>query len=458
MQDLTQGSITRHLLSMAMFIGVGLIFQTLYFLIDLYFVAHLGTAAIAGVSAAGVVFFVCLGASQIIGVGAMALISQAVGRKDEDGARIHSDQALSLSLAFTLVALVLGYTLGRSAMNSVGADQATAEAGWQYLVAYLPALALMFPTTALTTALRAAGIVQPTMIVQTITVILNAILAPILIAGIGTGVPLGVTGAGLASSIAAIIGTIVIAWMFPRVQKFVHLDLPGLRPRLSEWKRILVVGLPAAGEFFLMFVIISIVYWVIRHFGSHAQAGFGIASRIGQSIFLPAMAVAFASAPVVGQNFGAGKPERVRETFRQTVIMSVILMGSAGLFVSLMPDFLLRPFTDDAQALAVGADYMRISAFNYVASGIIFSCSSAFQGLGDTRPSFFSSATRLITFVLPSIWLVSLPDTTLVDIWRVSVASVLLQALISYLLLRGTFKKKLTNLEPVAAPTPVAAA
>lgn len=456
MQDLTQGSITRHLVSMAAFIGVGLIFQTLYFLIDLYFVAHLGSAAIAGVSAAGVVFFLCLGVSQLIGVGGMALISQAVGRKDADGARIHSDQALSLSLAFLAATLVLGYLFGRQAIELVAADAEVAQAGWTYLMAFLPALAIMFPTTALTTALRAAGIAQPTMIVQTVTVILNAILAPVLIAGWGTGAPMGVAGAGLASSIAALVGLVIVAWMFPRVQKFVHLDLKGLTPRFDEWRRIIGVGLPAAGEFLLMFVIISIVYWVIRHFGPHAQAGFGIAARIGQSIFLPAMAVAFASAPIVGQNFGARRPERVRETFRQTVILSTLLMGGAGLLVWVAPELLLSPFTSDPQALAVGAEYMRISAWNYVASGIVFSCSSAFQGLGDTRPSFFASATRLITFAAPAIWLVQFPTTTLGDIWLVGVGSILLQAVLSYVFLRRVFRKRLTGLAPLE-PAPQAA-
>ena len=125
MQDLTQGSITRHILSMAVFIGLGLIFQTLYFLVDLYFVSRLGSAAIAGVSAAGVSSFLVMGFTQLVGVGAMALISQAIGRKDEAAANLTSAQALSMSLLFSAVTLVLGYTVALNVVGNVAADAAT---------------------------------------------------------------------------------------------------------------------------------------------------------------------------------------------------------------------------------------------------------------------------------------------------------------------------------------------
>src|SRR5689334_3706593 len=413
MHDLTKGSITGHIIAMAVFIGLGLLFQTVYFLVDLYFVSHLGSWAIAGVSAAGVSSFLVMGASQLVAVGGMALTAQAVGRKDRDDANLVSGQAFSLSLVFTVATLILGYTLGAAAAQTVSADAQTSEAARAYLFAYLPSLALMFPTAALGSALRGAGVVRPTMVLQTMTVLMNAALAPVLIAGWGTGHPLGVMGAGLATTISVAFGLVVLWLIFPRVQKFVALKGATMRPQLKQWGRIVGIGLPSAGEFFLMFVIFVVVYWVIRHFGPHAQAGFGVGMRIMQSIFLPVMAVAFAAAPIAGQNFGAGLADRVRATFRDAALICAALMLLMTLFTQWRPEMLLAPFTSDAQALAVAADYLRIASWNFVASGVVFTCSSMFQGLGDTRPSLIASGSRLITFAAPALWLANQPGVTL---------------------------------------------
>jgi len=450
MHDLTKGSITGHIISMAVFIGLGLVFQTVYFLVDLYFVSHLGSWAIAGVSAAGVSSFVVMGGSQLVAVGAMALIAQAVGRKDQADANLVSGQAFSLSILFAVATLVLGYAVGPKAAQAVSADVQTSQAAQAYLFAYLPSLALMFPTAALGSALRGAGVVRPTMVLQTLTVILNALLAPVLIAGWGTGRPLGVMGAGLATTIAVTFGFVVLWVIFPRVQKFIALESKTMRPQLKQWGRIMGIGLPSAGEFILMFLIFGVVYTVIKGFGPHAQAGFGVGMRIMQATFLPVMAVAFAAAPVAGQNFGAGLADRVRYTFRDAALICSALMLLATLFIQWRPEMLLGPFTNDPQALAVAADYLRIASWNFVASGVVFTCSSMFQGLGDTRPSLIASASRIVTFAFPALWLQSQPGVTLHTFWLLSVASVYLQMLLALVLLRHQLKVKLTGLTPRA--------
>ena len=211
-------------------------------------------------------------------------------------------------------------------MGTVGADAATTAAGMTYLHWFLPGLALQFALVAMGSALRGTGIVKPTMLVQMLTVLLNAVLAPVLIAGWGTGRPLGVAGAGLASTIAIAFGVVLLFLYFLRLEKYVGLHRDQLRPRLETWRRLLGIGLPAGGEFLLMFVIMAVIYGTIRDFGPDAQAGFGVGSRLMQAIFLPAMALAFAVAPVAGQNFGAQRHDRVRETFRSAVVMSSVLM------------------------------------------------------------------------------------------------------------------------------------
>jgi putative MATE family efflux protein len=452
MKDLTDSSIVKNILQMALPIAAGMFFQTLYFLIDLYFVAGLGDAAIAGVGAAGNVMFVVFAVTQVLGVGTVTLISHAAGRKDQADANLVFNQSLALAATCAVFTMALGFFGGPSYVRTLGASAATVAAGIQYLHWFLPSLALQFAVVSMGSALRGTGIVKPTMIVQVLTVVLNAILAPILIAGWGTGIPMGVAGAGLASSISLAVGVVMLALYFHRLEKYVGFVRAEWRPQMVVWRRLLRVGLPAGGEFLLMFVLMAVLYWVLRPFGPDAQAGFGIGMRIMQSMFLPAMAVAFAAAPIVGQNFAARKFDRVRETFALSTLIGSCIMVLMTLFCQWGSAWVIRGFTKDPTALSVGSQYLQIISWNFLASGFVFTCSAVFQGLGNTVPAVVSSASRLLSFVLPVLWLSAQPHFEMVQVWYVSVASVALQAVFSLWLVRREFRMRL-----IAAPAPVPA-
>ena len=210
MKDLTEAPIGGHILKMMVPITAGMFFQTLYFLIDLYFVGRLGDASLAGVGAAGNVSFLVFSLTQVLGVGTVALIAHAAGRKDRTDAILVFNQSLVLSATCALITLVCGYAFGAAYMSTLGADAQTVAAGVTYLQWFLPSLALQFALVVMGSALRGTGVVQPTMVVQVVTVVLNAVLAPVLITGWGTGHPLGVAGAGLASSLAVAVGVLLL--------------------------------------------------------------------------------------------------------------------------------------------------------------------------------------------------------------------------------------------------------
>lgn len=448
MRDFTQGSVQRHVVGMSAFIAFGLFVQTMYLLVDLYFVAQLGEHALAGVAAGGTVLWLVMAASQIVSVGALSLIARAVGAKDAADAQSVLEQALAMSMVAGVVTLLLGYNIGGQAMAALSADDAAAGAGGAYLSAFLPSLALMFVGAVIAAALRANGIVGAPTAIQAATVALNALLAPVLITGWGTGQPLGVAGAGLASSVAAGVGTVALLVLFTRQESPLRLRIAA--PRFGMWRRIAAIGLPAAGEFLLMFAISAIVYWAIRKFGAEAQAGFGVGSRVMQAIFLPAMAIAFAAAPIAGQNHGAGHHDRVRKTFTAAALTGSAIMLALMLLCQIRPDLLVGPFTPDRAVAAVATDYLRLISWNFVGVGLIYCCSAMFQGLGNTGPALFSSATRIITFVLPVILLAQRPEATLDQIWMLSNASIALQALTSLLLLRHELRRRCP---PQAHPT-----
>jgi putative MATE family efflux protein len=451
MHDLTQGSITRHLIKLAMPIAVGMLFQTLYYLIDLYFVAHIGDAAIAGVGAAGNLTFIVMALTQVLGVGTVTLIAQAVGRKDHADANLVFNQSLALATLCALVTLGAGYAGVAPYMQALGADAATVAAGIDYLRWYLPGLALQFAIVSMGSALRGTGIAKPTMIVQMLTVVLNAVLAPVLIAGWGSGHPLGVAGAGLATTIALAFGVVLLALYFGRLEKFVRFERTLWKPQLDAWRRILRIGLPAGGEFALMFVYMAVIYAVIRDFGAAAQAGFGIGGRVLQAIFLPAIAKAFAASPIAGQNVGAGSIGRVRATFRTAAGLGSAIMLVLTLLCQIKPGWFVTPFTHDPAVVGVAAQFLRYISWNFVASGIVFTCSGMFQALGNTVPSLVSSASRLLTFTVPVVWLSQQPGFQLHHVWLVSMASVALQALFSLWLLRREFRQRVRPLQAATA-------
>jgi Na+-driven multidrug efflux pump len=208
-------------------------------------------------------------------------------------------------------------------------------------------------------------------------------------------------------------------------------------------RRILKVGLPSGAEFLLMFVNMAVIYAVIARFGSEAQAGFGIGQRVMQSLFLPVMAVAFAAAPIAGQNFGAGNHDRVRETFRFAALFGGSLMLVMSLACHIAPATLVAGFTDEPPVIAIGAEFLTFISWNFVASALIFTCSGMFQALGDTVPALLSSASRLLTFVLPLVLISRLPGFELHHVWWLSVGTTTLQALFSLWLLRREFRLKL---------------
>ncbi|MDO8400944.1 MAG: MATE family efflux transporter [Bradyrhizobium sp.] len=443
MKDLTQGSIVSHISVMAPQIFAGMILMMLCGLIDLYFVAGLGDAAIAGVSAAGNAGFLINALTQILSVGAVSLISQAVGRKDQADANLVFNQSLGLTAVATLLTLIAGCMLARGYMRAVASDDAVIEAGTTYLLWFMPVLALQFVVLVMGAALRGTGIVRPTVIVQITTVIINMLLAPVLISGWGTGVALGVAGAGLASTIAVVIGVAMMWIYFHRYEHYVAIDSALWRPRMAQWKRILGIGLPAGGEFAIIFLNMAVIYYALGHFGAAAQAGFSIGSRLLGLIHMPGISIALAAGAIAGQNFGAGNSARVRRTFRTVLLLVTAVMVGFTIPAQWLPEFFVAGFTQDAETLAVGVLFLRMVSLNNVAQGVNFVCSSMFQGLGNTRPVLVSSGTRLLTNTLPLIFLSAVPGFRIEHAWYLSIATTTLQACLSLWLLRLEFRKRL---------------
>jgi putative MATE family efflux protein len=455
MQDLTTGPVTRHLLKTTSFMLVTMLFQTLYILIDLYWVGRLGTAAVAAVGIAGNLSFIVLALTQMLGVGTTTVVSHAVGRKDIPAAQLLFNQSQVLAMVTGLLVLIAGMAVRTSYAAAMSADAETAKLAGEYLLWFIPALSLQFGLVAMGSALRAIGNFKTGMVVSTATVVINMVLAPFLIFGWVTGRAYGVAGAAMSSLIAILFGVVWLTGYFISKHSFLRFDVATWKARLDLWRRMLAIGVPTGFEFTMMAVYLFVVYSISRPFGAAAQAAFGIGMRVVQAGFLPVVALGFSVAPVAGQNFGAGKAQRVKDTFKDAAWIAVAWMVLFAIAANIAPAALIGVFSKDPAVVAAGVEYLRIVSWNFVASGVIFVASSMFQAMGNTMPSLIASAVRIIITAIPAIILSRQPGFQLHWIWYLSVGAILVQLALSLSLLRREFGRRL-NFEPVGAASAVA--
>ena len=453
MQDLTTGSITRHLLKTASYMLVTMVFQTLYFLVDLYWVGRLGKEAVAAVGIAGNLTFIVLAISQMLGVGTTTLVSHAAGGKDKDRALLVFNQSQVLSILVGGILLIVSMELRGSYAASLGADPQTARQAEEYLTWFIPAMALQFAMVAMGAALRGTGNFKPGTIVATVTVILNMVLAPFLIFGWGTGVPLGVAGAAISSLVAVVVGVVWLATYFVKPSAYLRFVPSQWVPQTSLWAKMLKIGLPAGAEFALIAVYLFVVYTISRPFGAAAQAGFGIGLRIVQAGFMPVVALGFSVAPVAGQNFGARLPERVRKTYITAAAMAAGVMALWAIACHFGAGPMVRFFSADPQVIDVGEEYLRIIAWTFVGSGLVFVSSSMFQALGNTVPPLAASFGRMLLTALPAFYLARVAGFQLRWVWYLSAWTIVLQVAAVLWLLKREFRLRLGPMFGATAQT-----
>jgi putative MATE family efflux protein len=410
-------------------------------LVDLYWVGRLGTSAVAAVGIAGNLTFAVLALTQMLGVGTTSVVAQAVGRRDQAAARLAFNQALALSAVCAAAFFGVAMTLRAGYAASQSADAETARLAGQYLLWFIPAMALQFPLVAMSAALRGTGNFKIGVAVGIVTIVINMLVAPVLIFGWIGAPSLGIAGAAIASLLALVVGNVWLAWYCRSgVLTYAREEW---RPRVAEWKRLLGIGLPAGFDFAMMAVYLFIVYAVTKPFGAAAQAGFGIGMRIMQGGFMPVVALGMSVAPIAGQNFGARHAERVKRTFRDGAVLASVMMALFFILCHLAPSGLIRVFTKDPAAIAVGDEYLRIISWSFVASGIMFVASSMFQAMGNTLPSVATSLVRVAMVSIPVIVLSRSPGFELPTIWHLGVISVWTQLALGLVLLRREYGKRL---------------
>lgn len=444
-RDLTEGSIVKLLLTQAVPMACGMMAQVAYQLVDLYFVATLGSAAIAGVNASSNVVFGIAAVAQAISVGTCALVAHALGRKDVSDARNIYNQSLSLAATCGVVLAIIIYGSIDTYLSSIASDEATVRAGVTFVLWVLPGYAISIVTAAMSAALRGAGAIKSVVLIYTLTVLLNCVLAPVFIVGWGTGAALGVVGAGLATTIAAAVGLLLFLALSGRSESRMSLHWSLIAPKIGHWRRIVAIGLPAGGDLALFVLFNAAVYYLTKDLGTEVQAGFGLGSRILQAMLLPGIAICFAAAPIAGQNYGAYRIDRVHATFKSALVLGSMAMILTATII-LWQSRLLVGLFDAPDAVRSNAEvFLRVASLALVAQAAVTTCSSIFQATGNTLPSLMSSCVRLIAFNGVAFSMVNSPVFSAKVVWLLWMASLMVQAAVSLVLVHreiGLAKKR----------------
>ncbi len=407
--DYTSAPLNRAVLLLAVPMVLEMVMESLFAIVDVFWVSRLGKEAVAVIglteSVMSLVYAVAIGLS----IAGTAIVARRIGEKDPVRAAHAAGQVIFLGL---VLSAALGLTLGSFApqiLRLMGADEATVTLGSGFTALMLGGNATVFLIFLLNAIFRGAGDAVIAMRTLWLANALNILLGPCFIFGWGPFPELGLTGAAVATNLGRGIGVLYQIWHLTARPSRVRLHLAGLRPDFPALRAILRTAVPGIAQF-----LISTTSWVglfkiLAVFGSSAVAGYTIAIRVVIFALMPAWGLANAGATLVGQNLGAGHPDRAEAAVRLATMFNTLFLGAVGLVFVLGSRLIVGLFTTDPDVFrhANAALWIVSLAFPLYAAGMCLE--GAFNGSGDTR-----TPTRLNFFCfwlgqIPLAWLLAQP-------------------------------------------------
>lgn len=388
-RNLTEGALAGHLRQMAVPAALGMVFTTLYNVVDTYYAGWISTGAQAGLSVSFAAFMMMMAVGIGLNMGAGALIGGALGEKDPERARALSAGAIGAAAMLAVVLMAAGLMWGDSLLRLMRVGPGVFETASSYLFVMffgLPAFMVGFTANGVLTA---QGDTDTNKQAQMVACITNVGLNPLLIYG-ALGLP-GLGFHGIAVS-TILIQFGVATWMVTRALKTTAMSGVSLKQFLPgaalTWE-LIKQSAPASLNMMVMMAGGFLIQTHLQPFGAAAVAGYGIAFRVEQLILLPILAISFATMPMVAQNFGAKDYDRVRQsvTLCWTVALVMSLIGAVVLALGGVA--MTRFFTDDPAAIASGAAYLQLAALMMPAYSLMFIITSFFQGV--QRPIWSSA-------------------------------------------------------------------
>jgi putative MATE family efflux protein len=419
---------------MALPMIAGMTVHTVYIVADTAFIGTLGTDALAAATFVAPLFFVVVAVTNALGTAVTALVAQAVGRQDVGGGDAAVGTALSVGLGIGIVMGAVGLLVGRQLLGILGAEGDVVQLGWEYFWIISAFLPLFFVSAVLRSILAGEGDAKTPMLVLGIATVTNIGLDALFIFGF----KMGLKGAALATCVAVMLSTTIFAVLLLRRKvAFVKLRMAALVPARRPMLQLLGLGAPIAGSMLIMSFGSMLYNWLLSGFGAIAVASFGAASKVDMIVVLPIFGLSGAAVTVVGMFAGAGRADLVRSTALYTYRWAITLAAVVGAGAFAASGTILRVFTDDPTAIAMGATYLGFMIFVYPMMAIGMTTGRLLQGVGHGMPALLLTTLRVLIVGVPSAFFaVNVLDKGIEGVWMGILAGGLGATILSAVLAR----------------------
>lgn len=395
------------LLTMSLPMMISMLVQALYNIVDSVFVSRISENALTAVSLAFPVqsFMIAIGVGTAVGVN--ALLSKNLGEKSYEKAQKVADNAVFLAAVCYILFLLVGLFAVNPFYLSQTKDAEILESGRQYLTIVCVGSVGIFMQTMFERLLQSTGKTFYTMITQGMGAIINIILDPLLIFGIGFFPKMGVAGAAVATIIGQLVAAALAIYFNRKHNEYISVHVKKIRPEGHIIKQIYAVGAPSIVVQAIGSVMVYGMNLILIAFTSTATAVFGVYFKLQSFVFMPVFGLNNGMVPIIAYNYGAGKKERVIKIIKLSIAYAVAMMAVGFILMQTIPGPLLLLFNASDTMLAIGIPALKIICTSFLFAGFCIICGSVFQALGNGVYSMIVSIARQMLVLLPVAYLLS---------------------------------------------------
>ncbi|MFM8770921.1 MAG: MATE family efflux transporter [Candidatus Kapaibacterium sp.] len=405
--DLINDPVGRSLRLFSVPIALSFIINMIYSLVDRYYVSRLGDAAIAAIGSTDQIVFFLFTLVSGIAVGAGIIVSRRFGEGDAHGAQRTATQSL-VGMALMAAIVTVVFYLSMSAVPVLmRMPSDVAVFSMDYLSMLLIGFTFNLMNFHIFSLSRSSGNAMFPTIVLVMTVILNAVIAPFLIFGIGPFPEMGMKGAGLATALSQISGTVISLVAIGRGKTNLRFDFSQFRLDADLLIRVFKQGLPASLQMLSVSLNRALIFAMVGAFGTSATAAYTLGLNVDMMVFMTVFAVGIAVQTATGQNLGAGKPERVWQFFRSAALQLSVLMAGLAVVVLLFGREFVAAYTRSDGTIEAATQYLHITVFGYVFFAVGLIAVRVISGAGASTLAMVITAGSLIGIQLPLCYALS---------------------------------------------------
>jgi len=386
----------------------GMVLLMTFNLVDTFFVGLLGTQPLAAISFTFPITFTVISLTIGLGIGTSAVIAKALGKGDTECAKSLATSALYLAAIIVGVIAVIGYVFIDEIFLLLGASEALLPLIHQYMdIWFLGCICLIGPMIG-NAVLRASGDTKTPSIIMGSAGLINAVLDPIFIFGLGPVPAMGIQGAAIATTISWIFGLAYVLYILAIKRELIHRQLMSIKDFINSARGILHIGLPAAGANMLTPIASAVLTAIVANYGASAVAAFGVGSRIESIACLVVLAMSMTLPPFISQNLGAGKMKRVEEGYKTSIKFVLAWQLLIYLVLVLIAPFIADAFSKEQAVADIIKLFIWILPLGYGFQGVVILTNSSFNALHKPLVALTLSIIRLFICYVPLAYIGSL--------------------------------------------------